>query len=68
MLAQVAIDLAAQYEGNGVEINTPELEKQFVDEAIRRTGIIKIQAIAGLGVPFATSPVSVSRSHEGLPV
>ena len=54
MLAQVAIDLAAQYEGNGVEINTPELEKQFVDEAIRRTeDILKIRAIAGLGVPFA---------------
>ena len=51
MLAQVAIDLAAQYEGNGVEINTPELEKQFVDEAIRRTeDILKIRAIAGLGV------------------
>ncbi len=54
MLAQVAIDLSAQYEGNGVEINTPELEKQFVDEAIRRTeDILKIRAIAGLGVPFA---------------
>ena len=54
MLAQVAIDLSAQYEGNGVEINTPELEKEFVDEAIRRTeDILKIRAIAGLGVPFA---------------
>ena len=54
MLAQVAIDLAAQYEGNGIEINTPELEKEFVDEAIRRTeDILKIRALAGLGVPFA---------------
>ena len=54
MLAQVSIDLAAQYEGNGVEINTPELEKEFVDEAIRRTeDILKVRALAGLGIPFA---------------
>jgi len=54
MLAQVSIDLAAQYEGNGVKINTPELEKEFVDEAIRRTeDILKIRALAGLGIPFA---------------
>ena len=54
MLAQVSIDLAAQYEGNGIKINTPELEKEFVDEAIRRTeDILKIRALAGLGVPFA---------------
>ena len=53
-LAQVAIDLAVQYEGMGEEINTPELEKEFVDEAIRRTeDILKIRALAGLGVPFA---------------
>jgi hypothetical protein len=54
MLAQVSIDLAAQYEGNGIEIDTPELEKEFVDEAIRRTeDILKIRALAGLGIPFA---------------
>jgi hypothetical protein len=54
MLAQVSIDLAAQYEGNGIEINTPELQKEFVDEAIRRTeDILKIRALAGLGIPFA---------------
>ena len=54
MLAQVAIDLAAEYEGMGEEINTPELEKEFVDEAIRRTeDILKIRALAGLGVPFS---------------
>ncbi len=54
MLAQVSIDLAAQYDGNGIKINTPELEKQFVDEAIRRTeDILKVRALAGLGVPFA---------------
>jgi hypothetical protein len=54
MLAQVSIDLAAQYEGMGEEIDTPELEKEFVDEAIRRTeDILKIRALAGLGIPFA---------------
>ena len=54
MLAQVSIDLAAEYEGLGEKIDTPELEKEFVDEAIRRTeDILKIRALAGLGVPFA---------------
>ena len=54
MLAQVSIDLAAQYEERGEPVNTPELEKQFVDEAIRRTeDILKVRALAGLGIPFA---------------
>ena len=54
MLAQVSVDLAVQYEENGIVIEDQEMINDFVAEAERRTSdILKIRAIAGLGIPFA---------------